>query len=255
MGRRVWNKLLSLWEKHGWQSMLGHLSHTLAPERLGPSLTERIFWRADTDEPVVALSFDDGPHPTFTPRLLDILAKHEVPATFFLIGRYVKKHPHIAERIAADRHEIGNHTYHHRIMPLLPGRMLEHEIRTTHQLILDATGREAQLLRPPMGLFTRRTVDVTEACGYKTVVGDVYPRDPNLPGTERIVRRVLRRTRPGSLIILHDGGNTRVVDRSQTLTAVDRIIPELKRRGYRFVTLSKLIEKDKLSESIATGDS
>ncbi len=251
----MWNKLLSLWEARGWQAVLGHLSHTLAPERLGPSLTERIFWRADVSEPVVALSFDDGPHPTFTPRLLDILEKHDVPATFFLIGRYVRRHPDIAQRIAAGRHEIGNHTYHHRIMPLLPGKMLEHEICTTHELIRDATGREAQLLRPPMGLFTRRTVDVIEACGYKTVVGDVYPRDPNLPGTERIVSRVLRRTRPGSLIILHDGGNTRSVDRSQTLTAVDRIIPELKKRGFRFITLSELIEKDKISESIQSGSS
>ncbi len=240
---KVWNKVVSLWEANGWQSLLGHVSHKLAPERFGPSLTERVFWRAEIEEPLVALSFDDGPHPTYTPRLLDILARHEVVATFFLIGRYVKRHAAIARRIVAEGHDVGNHTYHHRIMPLMTGHRIEQEIRATHETIAETTGLFAHLLRPPMGLFTRRTVDVIEACGYQTVVGDVYPRDPNLPGANRIVHRVLRRTRPGSLIILHDGGNLGRVDRSQTLAAVDAIIPELKSRGFRFVPLVELVER------------
>lgn len=240
MQKTFWLKIVDLWEADRWQSILGNVSHTLSPERFGPSVTERIFWRADTSEPIVALSFDDGPNPTYTPRLLDILAKHDVHATFFLIGRYVAKSPDIAKAIVAGSHEIGNHTYKHRMLPLLSDREVEREIRKTHKIIVETTDYVPDFFRPPMGLCTRRTVNVIEACGYKTVVGDVYPRDPNKPGSQKIVDRILMRTQPGSLIILHDGGNSRNVDRSQTLAAVDEIIPRLKDRGFRFVRLSEL---------------
>ena len=234
-------RFIAIWQSSRWQSFLGNLSHSLAPERLGPRVTERIFWRAPERKSRIGLSFDDGPHPVFTPRLLDILARYGVKATFFLIGRYVMMYPDIARSIHREGHEIGNHTFRHRMLPLLSDQEIELEIRSTHDVIGEKTGCGPVYLRPPMGLFTRRTVDVIEDCGYKTVIGDVYPRDPNMPGVRKIIDRILVRTRPGSLIILHDGGNGPVVDRSQTLAAVDLIIPELLARGYRFVTLSQLI--------------
>lgn len=227
------------------QAFLGNLSHTLALERLGPSLTRRIFWRAHTNRRIVALSFDDGPNSAFTPQLIDILQQYAVPATFFLIGQYVEKHPGIAREIASGPHEIGNHTYSHKMLPFLNDREVIREVETTHSVIADITGKRPVFLRPPMGLFTKRTVTLVERLGYKTVVGDVYPRDPNRPGTQRIIRRVLRRVMPGSLIILHDGGNTAGFDRSQTLAGVRVIIPRLLERGFEFVTLSKLIAANK----------
>jgi len=102
-------------------------------------------------------------------------------------------------------------------------------------------GAVPRFLRPPMGLFSKRVLNIVERAGYKTVVGNVYPRDPHLPGREKILGRMLSRVIKGSIIILHDGGNTNHVDRSQTIWAVERFIPELQERGFEFVTLSELI--------------
>lgn len=231
---------------HGfnWQMLMSDISHTISPERIGPYVTQRVFWRAQTREKIIALSFDDGPNPRFTPELLDILKKFSVSATFFLIGRYVEKAPEIAQQIVAGGHEVGNHTFSHKMLPFLEDHEIREEISTTHRILAKVTGRVPSLLRPPMGMFSKRTVSIAEEWGYRTVIGDVYPRDPHMPGTSRIIRRVLKRSRPGSLIILHDGGNTRHFDRSQTLRSVEAIIPKLKNAGYRFVTLPELIMAD-----------
>jgi peptidoglycan/xylan/chitin deacetylase (PgdA/CDA1 family) len=226
-----------------WRLLTGDFSHALAIERLGPRLTQRVLWRVETQERTVALSFDDGPHARFTPAILDLLERHNLPATFFLIGRYVLKYPLLAQRIARGQHEIGNHTFSHRILPLLRDEEVKAEIRQTEEAIRIHTGKRPRFIRPPMGLFTKRTVNMIEACGYGTVIGDVYPRDPHLPGKDKIYRRVMRRVRPGSIIILHDGGNTPHVDRSQTVWAAEKIIETLLREGYRFVTISELAEE------------
>lgn len=222
-------------------TLLGDLSHSVALERIGPWLTERIFWRANTSQKIVALSFDDGPHERYTPALLQYLDDRKVPATFFMIGRQVRRHPEIAREVANGPHEIGNHTFTHPRLPLLENHQVTGELAETHEVIRDTTGQEPVLMRPPMGLFTRRVVDLAENAGYRTVVGDVYPRDTHKPGTRKIVQRVLERVQPGSLIILHDGGNSPGVDRSQTVDGVREIVPTLQDRGYRFVTLSELI--------------
>lgn len=222
-------------------AFIGDLSHSLGLERIGPWLTERIFWRANTADKVVALSFDDGPHERYTPALLRYLEESHVPATFFMIGRQVRKNPDIARDVANGPHEIGNHTFTHPRLPMLGDVQVTRELAETHDIIRDVTGREPVHMRPPMGLFTKRVVNLTEKAGYRTVVGDVYPRDPHKPGTHKIVRRVLGRVQPGSLIILHDGGNTPGVDRSQTVDGVKEIVPRLQDKGYRFVTLSELV--------------
>lgn len=227
-----------------WGVCKGDVSHALALERLGPRLTRRVLWRVETTERMVALSFDDGPHPRYTPVILEMLARHEIPATFFLIGRHVLKYPLLAQHIASGCHEIGNHTFSHRVLPFLTDLEITREIRQTDAAIRIHTGQQPRFMRPPMGLFTKRTVSMIEACGYVTAIGDVYPRDPHLPGQHKIYQRVLRRVRPGSIIILHDGGNAKKVDRSQTVWAVDRIIEQLLGEGYRFVTMSELVRKE-----------
>ena len=97
-------------------------------------------------------------------------------------------------------------------------------------------------MRPPQGAFTKRTLDIAEELGYTTVVGDVYPRDPHRPGTQKIIQRVLDRTHSGSIIILHDGGSSKNADRSQTVGATKEIVPRLQERGFTFVTVSRLMD-------------
>lgn len=231
------------------QSLVSDFSHALALERFGPRLAQRILWRVETAERVVAMSFDDGPHPEFTPAILELLAEHGIPATFFLIGRNVRRHPELAKRLAGTGHELGNHTLNHRMLPFLREEFIRHEILQTDQIIREVTSYCPRLMRPPMGLFTKRTVNVIESCGYGTVVGDVYPRDPHMPGRDKIHRRVMARVRPGSIIILHDGGNTAHVDRSQTVWAVRHIIQDLLQKGYRFITISDLVGQARKAES------
>jgi len=223
------------------KSLLGDLSHAVSLERFGPKLSDRVCWRAAISEPKIALTFDDGPHAFLTHRILNVLQALDVPATFFLVGKNVKSHPQVAQDIARAGHEIGNHTYNHSHLTLLSSKKIINEIIRTDTLLRSIDGVEPRFLRPPFGLFTKRVLDIAERLGYKIVVGDVYPRDPQRPGKEKIVERVLDRTEPGSIIILHDGGNSRNVDRSQTIEAIKEIIPQLKQKGFIFLRMSDLL--------------
>ncbi len=223
------------------QLLLSDLSHAVSLERLGPKLIERIHWRAFTDERKVALTFDDGPHADSTPPILELLQRFKVPATFFLVGKHLEKHPEIAREMVDACHEIGNHTFSHSLLYVSTKNRIRDEIGRTDALLKKIDGALPKFFRPPAGFFTKRVLDIAEQLGYQTVVGDVYPRDPHLPGKEKIVDRVLQRTVAGSIIILHDGGNARRVDRSQTLEALSEIIPNLNDKGFKFLTLSKLL--------------
>ncbi len=223
------------------QLLLSDLSHAASLERLGPKLFERIYWRALTDEPKIAVTFDDGPHGISTPQILDLLDKFKVSATFFLVGKHLERHHKIARRMVSAGHEIGNHTYSHSLLYLSTKKRIRDEICRTDTLLRNIDGAEPKFFRPPAGFFTKQVLDIVEQLGYKTVVRDVYPRDPHLPGKKKIVDRVVQRTVAGSIIILHDGGNTQRVDRSQTLEALSEIIPSLKNKGFEFLTLSALL--------------
>ena len=223
------------------QSILSNLSHLIALERLGSSISKRVAWRAPTKERKIALTFDDGPHPVYTPQILEVLQRFKVPATFFLIGKHLQNNLNLAKETVRAGHEVGNHTFSHQRMWRLTDPKMNDEIKRTDDLLRNLNGAAPRFFRPPMGLFSKRVIDNIERAGYKTVVGNVYPRDPHLPGRQKILNRVLSRVINGAIIILHDGGNTNHVDRSQTIWAVERFIPELQERGFEFVTLSELI--------------
>ena len=223
------------------QQLLSDLSHAVSLERLGPRLFERILWRAPTNEPKIAITFDDGPHAISTPLILELLQRLNVPATFFLVGKHLEKQQGIAREMVDAGHEIGNHTFSHSLLYLSTKNRIRDEITRTDSLLRSIDGAEPKFFRPPAGFFTKQVLDIADQLGYKTVVGDVYPRDPHLPGKKKIVDRVLQRTVAGSIIILHDGGNTQRVDRSQTLEAISEIIPSLKDKGFGFFTLSNLL--------------
>ena len=214
----------------------------LVLEKYGYLLSNRVIWSSDTKEKLVALTFDDGPNEKYTPELLDILQNKKAKATFFLIGKNVLEEPEIVRRIYSEGHEIGNHTYSHPVLPLVSRKEIHKQVEYTSSIIEDAIGIKPKYVRPPMGLFTPSVLDIIESNGLKTVVGDVYPRDPYMPGIDKIVRRIIKRVEPGSIIIMHDGGTWGKVDRSQTIGAVPLVIDELRENGYEFLTVTELLK-------------
>jgi cellulose synthase/poly-beta-1,6-N-acetylglucosamine synthase-like glycosyltransferase/peptidoglycan/xylan/chitin deacetylase (PgdA/CDA1 family)/spore germination protein YaaH len=204
------------------------------------------------DQPgLVALTFDDGPDATWTPRILDILKQENVPATFFIIGEYGQENPALVKRIVADGHDIGNHSYTHPNLGEMPGGVTDLELNATERLIESLTGRSTILFRPPyFGDAEPTTSDEVEPIvrakrlGYLTVGLHVDPDDWATPGTDEIVKRTVEGITStstdfderGQIVLLHDGGG----DRSQTVAALPRIIEQLRARGYRFVTVSQL---------------
>ena len=205
-------------------------------ERLG----RRILCAVSTPQKRLALTFDDGPHPRHTLQLLDLLAAKGILATFFVVGRRIRRFRDVLKRTADAGHEIGNHGDHHLPLSILPGFALRREIAVTEMLIQQVTGRRPRFLRPPMGWFNDRVLAVATVMGYQPVIGSIHPQDSRQPGTETILRRIRRRIEPGAIIIQHDGGWRIACDRRQTIAAVDRITDELLAQGYRFETLSGL---------------
>jgi cellulose synthase/poly-beta-1,6-N-acetylglucosamine synthase-like glycosyltransferase/peptidoglycan/xylan/chitin deacetylase (PgdA/CDA1 family) len=189
----------------------------------------------------IALTFDDGPDPAWTPRLLDVLHRHRVRATFFVVGSQVSRHPDVTRRIVAEGHEIGAHTFTHPSLPDLPAwrRNLEHS--QAQMAIAYATGMTTSLVRPPYSSFTDAldeeawsTVREVGRHGYITVLNDTDSRDWARPGVDAIVRSATPEGTDGAIVLMHDGGG----DRAQTVAAVDRFIPAMLQRGYRFTTVS-----------------
>ncbi|MEO7094309.1 MAG: polysaccharide deacetylase family protein [Polyangiales bacterium] len=189
------------------------------------------------DRKVVALTFDDGPDPVRTPALLDVLAEANAPATFFLLGDAVEMHPAVVTRMAAEGHELGNHTYCHRYLPLASARSVERELAQTDRAIAAATGRVPTVARPPWGGRSPWTVRAFARLAKRLVLWDVNSYDWKGKPAAEVVERVLERTRPGSIILMHearDGGE-------ETIEAVRRLIPALRARGYRLVTVSDAV--------------
>src|SRR3954469_19456305 len=150
------------------------------------------------DRKVVALTFDDGPDPVRTPALLDVLAEQQAPATFFLLGDAVEMHPDVVTRMAAEGHELGNHTYCHRYLPLARSRSVEREIARTDAAIAKATGRVPAVARPPWGGRRPGTVRAFARLAKRLVLWDVNSYDWKGKPAAEVVERVLERARPGS---------------------------------------------------------
>ena len=212
-----------------------------SPRVLG-YVSQHLFCSVPLRAKQVAFTFDDGPNPDLTPRLLDLLDAHEAHATFFLIGRNVERHPRLAAEIAARGHEIGNHTQNHLLLPVLPRKMVFRELERAGRAIQEATGQWPELFRPPMGWFNRSMLHALAERGYRPVLGDVYPQDCSRPGVDVIADRVLQRVGPGSIVILHDGSITGTADRSQGIDALETILPRLREQEYRLTTVTGLLE-------------
>ncbi len=195
--------------------------------------------RINTDQRIVALTFDDGPSPPYTERLLDVLAKHDVKATFFLIGNRIEKHPETARRVIAEGHQVGNHSYSHPLLGFLPPTSVKREIKRTDELLRQVGVKGAIVFRAPV-LTRFLPVAWVLAKGDRAHIScDVWSWDWTTQNPDRITKTVLRKVKPGSIVVLHDGkAENAHADRSGTIEATDRIITALKRDGYQFVRMS-----------------
>lgn len=195
-------------------------------------------WSGGAGSPAIALTFDDGPHPRYTPELLQVLDHYQIPATFFWLGICVQRAPGLAKAIYERGHGIGVHGYTHRSFPCLKAQQLRQSLQSTQAAIAQACQTDPQQfrdVRPPNGLFTPRTLALLHQWGYRPVMWSVVPEDWQRPGVAAVKQRVLRQVGNGSLIVLHDGA-CGGQDVAQTTAA---LIPSLQQQGYRFITLNQ----------------
>lgn len=183
----------------------------------------------------VALTFDDGPNPQHTPRLLDMLRRRNVKATFYVIGKSVAAHPEIVRRTVAEGHEIGNHTWNHPNLKTLSDDKVSWELDKTRDAIISATGVQPRTMRPPYGSLAMHQREwIYRKYGYPTVLWDVDPLDWKKPGSSVVAHRLISGTRNGSILLVHDL-------HGQSVDAIPQTIDALLRQGYQFVTVSQLI--------------
>ncbi len=186
----------------------------------------------------IALTFDDGPHPHFTESIISILRAEDVKATFFLVGTKMTEHPSLAARLAVEHHELAGHTFSHRNLSKLSREDIRRELQVTKQLIVDLARQDSMFFRPPGGQYDRDVLSVAEEMGLSMVLWTVFPKDHEEKSADKIVEKVLAQATDRGVVLLHSG-------RPATLQALPKIIRELKRRGYRFSTISQLYQSSK----------
>ncbi|WP_019815320.1 bifunctional polysaccharide deacetylase/glycosyltransferase family 2 protein, partial [Saccharomonospora saliphila] len=195
-------------------------------------------------ERTVALTFDDGPDPVWTPRVLEVLEKHDVPATFFVVGSMAARHPELVRDIHESGSELGVHTFTHPDLAQVTDWRVERELHQTQLVLAGATGVTTRLFRPPYSSTVEalddpayRVVRAAGDHGYLSVFTDVDSADWKRPGVDEIVRNATPPDGQGATVLLHDAGG----DRSQTVRALDRLIPDLRAQGYRFTTVGDAV--------------
>jgi len=189
----------------------------------------------------IALTYDDGPNDPHTLKLLDVLAKHSVRATFFMIGRHVQERPDIARVVAQAGHVIGNHTFAHPLLIFESAAQTRTQLVDCHQALEDAVGEHSNLFRPPFGGRRPATLRIAREIGLQTVMWNVTGYDWNAPPAAVIQKKVVRQMRGGDVILLHDGGHrTTGADRAQTVIATDNLIRRYKDDGGEFVTVEEM---------------
>ena len=212
-----------------------HMLQT-SPTTVLRSLMTQPLYSGSSAQHEIALTFDDGPQPVFTPQVLAILQHFHVKATFFDVGKWMKWHPQLAVQEAQDGHEVEDHTWSHPVLPTLSSEAIHNELARDAQKIQKATDTTPTFFRPPYGETNATVADQARQLGLSTVMWSVDPRDWTRPGADAIARRVLQATTNGSIILLHDGGG----DRSQTVEALPTIINTLQQRGLQFVTIQQM---------------
>ncbi|MDP1808721.1 MAG: polysaccharide deacetylase family protein [Actinomycetota bacterium] len=202
--------------------------------------------RRGRNHPHVALTFDDGPSPEYTPKILDVLKEKEAKAAFFMVGKHVEKYPDVARRVFAEGHDIGNHTYSHRDLVPAGRKTILAELNKTEQIILRVVGVRTRLFRPPRGIISNAGRKLLVELGYTIAMWTVSAVDWRGRSPKAIVGRIMRHIKTGGVILFHDSGavvRREGADRGNTVEALPLVIDELRRHGYEIVPLSQMIRE------------
>ena len=189
---------------------------------------------AEPTEKMIALTFDDGPHPKYTPLVLDVLKKHNARATFFMVGERAEKLPEIVLRTSLEGHSIGNHTYNHTELTRLNDRGIISQISRTNKAIEGITGARPVLMRPPLGARNKHIDYLIKNQNMYNIMWNVDPVDWDHKGAQLIHNRVVNKIQSGDIVIMHDFY-------PNTVIATDMILSTLKAQGYRFVTVDEIL--------------
>lgn len=202
--------------------------------------TEKVIYRKQTKNKVVALSFDDGPDPRYTLPILKILNEKGARATFYVVGSEAQKYPDIIRDIASQGHEVSNHTWSHPEMDQTPSGQVMSEVKATNLLIEKLTGRQNIYFRPPKGILPSHTKERLEQAGFITVLWTIGIENSKTNTPREMAERVLENIGPGSILLLHDGR----LDRSKTVQAFPLLLEGLEQKGYRATTVEDLLKNN-----------
>jgi peptidoglycan-N-acetylglucosamine deacetylase len=197
-------------------------------------INPHILFKVKTEQKVVALSIDDAPSPDITPEILRVLAKYNVKATFFVIGKKALAHPEMIDSIIAGGHEIGNHTLSNRFTIFMGRAEFKRRLKDFEEII-PLTGKP-KLFRPGGGFIFDWQVEMAEKMGYKCCLGTLYYSDMQLKSPSIVATLTMMNLGPGKIIILHDG------TKGRTAETLEKILPRIKARGYKVVTISELLK-------------
>ena len=196
---------------------------------------------------VIALTFDDGPWPSSTAKVLDILKKNNIKGTFFVVGQNVKNYPDLTKRVVTDGHIIANHTWHHWYHHM-NAQTAAYEVANTTDIIYKTTGIKTSLFRPPGGNMRNGVAAYAKSNKYAVIMWSSDSMDYSRPGVPRLINNIFREAKPGGIVLMHDGGG----DRSHTVKALPEIISRFRKQGYEFVTVPELLEmQDQYPQLIA----
>ena len=189
------------------------------------------------EKKVIALTFDDGPWPNTTAKVLDILKKNRIKSTFFVVGQNVKNYPDLTKQIVADGHIIANHTWHHWYHQM-NAQAAAYEVANTGDIIYQTTGVRTSLFRPPGGIMNNGVAAYAKNNKYAVIMWSADSMDYSRPAVPRLMNNIFREAKPGGIVLMHDGGG----DRSNTVKALPEIINRFRKQGYEFVTVPELLE-------------
>jgi peptidoglycan/xylan/chitin deacetylase (PgdA/CDA1 family) len=233
--------MLRTWQQ---QAKAKGLAYSVPQRFQGVTIAEA---KLSQGQKVIALTFDDGPWTGSTAQILDILKKNNIKGTFFIVGQMLKEHPDLGVRIVTEGHVIANHTWTHRYHSMNP-QVAAYEVESTSDLIYQTTGVKTTLFRPPGGMMNNGVAAYARNQKYTIVMWSADSLDYSRPALSRLISNVTRASKPGGIVLMHDGGG----NRSRTVQALPQIINHFKKQGYSFVTVPELLEMQDKDKKLMT---